>query len=98
MGSELSKSGYIYDYRSGLVIDPETGEVVDQIYYASPVDGFARSRAEDVAERVHYEKFFDLLPKDVWFVFKNACVFLKKRGVAIDEKMLVSSLEKRGFR
>jgi len=45
----------IYDYKNGFVIDSETGEVVDQIYVASPTDGMARSSSSDIVDRYHYE-------------------------------------------
>jgi hypothetical protein len=80
--------GLVFDYETGQVVDAETGEVVDTIYTATPVDGFARSRAE--FERVHYERWFEPLPKDRWFAFKSAALYLKNAsGVAVDERLLV---------
>jgi len=81
--------GLVYDYKNGQVIDARSGEVVDTIYTATPEDGFERG-GHDLPERVHYEKWFEPLPKDVWFVFKSAVLYLKNaRGAAIDEKLLV---------
>ena len=41
----------VWDYKSGSVIDAETGEVVDTIYAASKYDGL---RGRELADRVHY--------------------------------------------
>ena len=79
----------IYDYKNGFVVNAVNGEVVGEIYEATPVDGFERG-GHDLSERIHYEKWFEPLPKDMWFVFKNAALYLKNaRGVAIDERLLV---------
>ena len=41
----------VWDYKNGFVVDAETGEVVDTIYVASPVDGLEGDERE---EREHY--------------------------------------------
>ena len=41
----------VWDYRTGDVINAETGEVVDRIYVASPTDGVERK--VELRERVH---------------------------------------------
>ena len=42
----------VWDYRTGDVINAETGEVIDRIYVASPTDGFERGDLE-LRERIH---------------------------------------------
>jgi len=41
----------VWDYKNGFVIDASTGEVVDTIYVASPVDGL---KGDEREEREHY--------------------------------------------
>ena len=41
----------VWDYKNGFVVDTSTGEVVDTIYVASPVDGL---EGDERSARVHY--------------------------------------------
>jgi hypothetical protein len=88
MGFEL-----VYDYERGVVVNAETGEVVDEIYVASPVDGVGRSSVLEYTDRVHYAAFFERLPEDLWFAFQHALHFLKSRGISsIDSSALARAV------
>lgn len=71
----------VWDYKNGVVVDDETGEVVDQIYVASPVDGF---RGEYL-DRLHYSVFLrGPVPRGVRRVVEFAVRLLREAGIYVD--------------
>ena len=75
------EKSYIYDWKNGVVVDPESGEVIDNLFDVSPTDGFRRSEKNDNPYKaLHYSIMLNIfLPKYMYRTLRDALDFLRYR-------------------
>jgi len=89
----------VWDWEHGFVVDADTGEVVDQIYVASYIDGFDKRSTSDLVDRIHYAKFREM-PVKLSFgekgVYRAVANYLRTNGVELDygEQLLLARVVK----
>jgi hypothetical protein len=89
----------VWDWEHGFVINADTGEVVDQIYVASYIDGFDKRSTSDLVDRVHYAKFREMsikLSSGERGVYRDVASYLRMNGIELDhgEQLLLARVVK----